>query len=297
MRHVLASVTVLFVLLTGAATASAQGSPTIAGCPAFPASSAWNKDISKAKVDPRSKRFVRSIGLGKLHPDFGSGRLGNFGIPLTVVPSTQPLVPITFVEAAEESDPGPYPIPLDAAVEGGTDDHVLVVQQGTCKLYELFDAERTADGFQAGSGAIFDLATGKPRPKGWTSADAAGLPIALGLARADEANAGAIRHALRVTVPRSGMAYRAPASHYASSDDDPNLPPMGLRLRLKKSYSLRGFTGQARVILTALRRYGLIVADNGSPWFVSGTADPGWHDAELNQLKRVPGSAFEAIKP
>ena len=173
---------------------------------------------------------------------------------------------------------------------------MIVVQQGTCKLYELFDAERTGDGFQAGSGAIFDLATGKPRPKGWTSADAAGLPIALGLARPDEANA-AIRHALRVTVPRSGMAYRAPASHYASSDDDPNLPPMGLRLRLKKSYSLRGFTGQARVILTALRRYGLIVADNGSPWFISGTADPGWHDAELNQLKRVPGSAFEAVKP
>jgi hypothetical protein len=296
MRRVLVA-TVLAVALIAVPSALAAP-PTIGGCQVFPASNAWNRDISRAPVDPRSRAYVAAIGRHlRLHPDFGSGRLGNYGIPLTVVGPGQPLVPITFTDYPDESDPGPYPVPLDARVEGGGDRHVLVVQQGACRLYELFGAQQAGAGWQAASGAVFDLRTGALRPKGWTSADAAGLPIAPGLARADEASAGAIRHALRVTVPRSGRAFRAPARHFASTSSDPNLPPMGLRLRLKRSYSLRGFQGQSRVILTALRRYGLIVADNGSPWFISGTADQRWDDADLEQIKRVPGSAFEAVRP
>jgi hypothetical protein len=286
---------VLAALLAAAPAAAA--SPTIGGCPVFPGRNAWNQDVSRWPVDPRSRDYVRSIGRGaRLHPDFGSGRTGDFGIPITVVPAAQPLVPVRF-EFADESAPGPYPVPLDARVEAGSDRHVLVVQQGTCRLYELFAAERSGDGWAAGSGARFDLRTGALRPRGWTSADAAGLPIVPGLARADEVVAGAIRHALRVTVPRSQRAFRAPARHFASSSSDPRLPPMGLRLRLKASYSIRGFDGQARVVLRALRKYGLIVADNGSPWFVSGAPDPRWDDEDLDELKRVPGSAFEAVRP
>jgi hypothetical protein len=280
-----------------AAAPALAAPPTIGGCPVFPEGNAWNQDVSRWPRDARSADYVRSIGRGaSLHPDFGSGRTGDYGIPLTIVPATQPLVPVSFTYA-DESDPGPYPIPLDARVEGGSDRHVLVVQQERCRLYELFAAERAGDGWDAGSGARFDLRTGALRPRGWTSADAAGLPIAPGLVRADEASGGAIRHALRVTVPRSRRAFRAPARHFASDSNDPRLPPMGLRLRLKASYSVRGFHGQARVILRALKRYGLIVADNGSPWFISGTADSRWDDEDLDQLKRVPGSAFEAVRP
>jgi hypothetical protein len=272
--------------------------PTIGGCRAFPASNAWNRDVSKAPVDPRSGDYVRSIGLDRnVHPDFGSGRYGDYGIPLTVVPSTQPKVPIHFTDYGDESDPGPYPVPASARVEGGGDRHVLVVQRSRCRLYELYGARRNDHGgWDAASGAVFDLRSNKLRPKGWTSADAAGLPIAPGLARADEARSGAIRHALRVTVPRSQKAFRPPARHFASSDADPALPPMGLRLRLKASYALSGYHGQALVILRALRRYGLIVADNGSPWYISGTPDPRWDDDDIDQLKRVPGSAFEAVR-
>jgi hypothetical protein len=289
---------VLAAVLVVVAPALGAPRPRIGGCPVFPAQDAWNSDISRAPVDPRSDAYVRSIGLdANLHPDFGSGRNGDYGIPLTVVPRRQRRVPVRFLGYPAESDPGPYPIPLDAPIEGGSDDHILVVQRGTCRLYELFGARRTAQGWEAQSGARFNLRTGALRPRGWTSADAAGLPIAPGLARADEVRAGAIRHALRVTVPRTRRAFRAPARHFASGSDDPGLPPMGLRLRLKASYSIRGFHGQARVILTALRRYGLIVADNGSPWFISGTPDRRWRDGDLDQLKQVPGSAFEAVRP
>jgi hypothetical protein len=289
---------VLAALLVTAAPALGAPRPSIGGCPVFPAANAWNRDITRAPVDPRSDEYVRSIGVdANLHPDFGSGRHGDAGIPLTVVPRTQRRVPVRFLAFPAESDPGPYPIPRDAPIEGGSDDHVLVVQRGTCRLYELFGARRTVQGWEAASGARFDLRTGALRPRGWTSADAAGLPIAPGLARADEVRAGVIRHALRVTVPRTGRAFRAPARHFASGSSAPGLPPMGLRLRLKASYSIRGFHGQARVILTALRRYGMIVADNGSPWFISGTPDRRWRDADLDQLKRVPASAFEAVRP
>jgi hypothetical protein len=269
---------------------------TLAGCPVLPKADAFNRDISTAPVDPRSDAYVRSIGLtAKLHPDFASK---TYGIPFKVVSKTQKKVPIHFTDYGDESDKGPYPIPLGARVEGGSDRHVLVLQQGTCVLYELFGARRSGAGWSAASGAKFDLKSGRPRPRGWTSADAAGLPILPGLARAGEVVAGtkAITHALRVTVPRTQAAYVAPARHVASSDDDPDLPPMGLRLRLKPSFDLKPFHGQALVILKALKRYGMIVADNGSPWYITGAPDPRWNDDNLHTLGQVPGSAFEAVQ-
>jgi hypothetical protein len=284
----------LLLVALAAAPAAAQGSPRLGGCPVLPARHAINRDVSRAPVDPRSADYVGSIGAGFLHADFGGG--GAFGIPFSVVPRTQTLLPIDFTAYPDESDPGPYPVPLDAPIERGSDRHVLVLQQGVCRLFELFGAERSGPGWAAASGARFDLRTGKLRPEGWTSADAAGLPILPGLARYDEVRAGAIHHALRVTVNRSQAAYVHPATHFASSSHDRALPPMGLRLRLRRSYRIGGFHGQARVILRALRRYGLIVADNGSSWFITGAADLRWDDEDLDQLKRVPGSAFQAVR-
>lgn len=276
-----------------------SGAPTIGGCPVFPADNAWNRDVSADPVDPNSDGYIRFIlGLNpydtdQLHADFGGA--GAYGIPYRVVPAGQPGLPINFTEFGDESDPGPYPIPLDTAIEAGGDRHVLVVRSGECRLYELYHSNPQAGGWDAGSGAAFDLTSNALRPLTWTSADAAGLPILPGLARLDEVQAGEIRHALRVTFEDTQRAFVLPATHYASSTTDPNAPPMGLRLRLKAGYSLDGFTGQARVILTALKRYGLIVADNGSNWFITGSADLGWDDADLDQLKTVPGSAFEVV--
>lgn len=277
--------------MVGAVIAAAA----LAGCPVFPPSNAINQDISKAPVDPRSAAYIRAIGADDtLHADFGGG--GAYGIPYQVVPASQRRVPITFTAYGDESDPGPYPIPPKAKVENGGDRHVLVAQRGTCRLYELYAARKSGRGWRADSGAVFDLRTGTPRPAGWTSADAAGLPILPLLARYDEVAAGEIRHALRFTVSRSQAGYVAPARHLASSDRDPDLPPMGLRLRLKASYPTGGFRGQARVVLTALKRYGMIVADNGSDWFITGASDRRWDDDDLNQLKRVPGRAFEVVR-
>jgi hypothetical protein len=280
-----------------AADATPPKGPRIGGCPVFPASNAWNRDVSRAPRDPRSDAYVAAISRGGrafLHPDFG-GR-GRYGIPFVVVPRTQRRVPIRFTAYGDESDPGPYPVPPDAPVEGGGDRHVIVVQRGRCRLYELFGVRRRGRGWDAESGAVFDLRSNRLRPAGWTSADAAGLPILPGLARYAEVRGGAIRHALRFTVQSTQRGYVHPARHLASSDTDPDLPPMGLRLRLRRSYSLAGFRGQARVILVALRRYGMIVADNGSSWFLTGAADRRWDDADLDQLKRVPGSAFEVVR-
>jgi len=279
--------------LCGPGAAQDGGGPRLAGCPVFPASNPWNRDVSRAPVHPRSSAYVRSIGSGNLHPDFASRR---YGIPITVVARGQRRVPVRLPAYGDESDPGPYPVPPRARVEGGPDRHVVVVQRGTCRLYELFGARRSRSGWAAASGATWSLRSDRLRHAGWTSADAAGLPILPGLARADEARAGASRHALRVTVPRSQRAYVAPARHAASSDRDPDLPPMGLRLRLKRSFDLRPYRGQALVILRALKRYGLIVADNGSGWFVTGAPDRRWDDDALEQLKRVPGHAFEAVR-
>lgn len=264
----------------------------------FPASNPLNRDISHAPRDPRSAQYVASIGaLAHLHPDFGVDPA--YGIPYTVVGPAQPRVPIRFTEYGEESEPGPYPVPPGAPVEGAGEEgdrHVLVLQSGTCRDYELYSAQRSGAGWSAGSGAVFNLRSNALRPEGWTSADAAGLPILPLLVRWPEVHAGAIDHALRVTVPRTQRGYIHPATHFAASSSDPTLPPMGLRLRLSAGYSLRGFHGEALVILRALRRYGLIVADNGSPWYITGAPDGRWNEEDLAQLKRVPGSAFEAVR-
>ena len=280
---------------TPSATPAPGGQPTVGGCSIFPTDNPWNREVSGLPVDPRSDDYIRSIGAGGfLHADFGGG--GEYGIPFEVVPADQPKVPITFTAYGEESDPGPYPIPPNARVEQATDRHVLVVQQGACRLYELYAAQRSGEGWSADSGAVFDLRSNAVRPKGWTSADAAGLPILPGLARYDEVAAGSISHALRFTVQRSQRGFIFPARHFASSSDDPSLPPMGLRLRLKASYDVSRFRGHARVILEGLKRYGMIVADNGSSWSITGASDPRWDDEDLNQLKTVPGSAFEAVR-
>jgi hypothetical protein len=273
-------------------------SPHAYGCPVLPASNALNQDLSKAAVDPNSARYIASIGEGlHLHADFGANP--HYGIPYAVVGRAQPKVPIEFTEFGQESDPGPYPVPPNAPVEGAGEEgdrHVLVLQQGACKLYELYHARRHGQGWQAGSGAVFNLRSNALRPEGWTSADAAGLPIFPLLARYGEVQAGRIEHALRVTVQRTQRGYIHPATHFASSSSDPSLPPMGLRLRLKASFELAPYHGQALVILRALQRYGLIVADNGSSWFITGAPDPRWSEEDLNQLKTVPGSAFEAVQ-
>ena len=282
----------------GSAWSASAPPPREYGCPLFPASNSLNQDISHAPADPSSARYIASIGLGgHLHPDFGTNP--SYGIPYTVVGAHQPKVPIVFSEFGEESEPGPYPIPASAPVEGAAeagDRHVLVLQRGSCRVYELYSARRRGSGWEAGSGAVFNLRSNALRPEGWTSADAAGLPILPLLVRYPEVRAGHIEHALRVTVQRTQRGYIHPATHFASSSSDPSLPPMGLRLRLKAGYSLAGFHGESLVILRALKRYGLIVADNGSSWYITGAPDPRWKDEDLEQIKRVPGSAFEAVR-
>jgi hypothetical protein len=274
----------------------AQNGP-LGSCRVFPADNPWNRDISTLPVDTNSANYLAAIaGLGgnqKLHADFGGG--GAYGIPYVTVPGTQPLVRVDFGLYGDESDPGPYPIPLAAPVEGGSDRHVLAVDRDHCKLYEMFTATAATDRWRADSGAVFDLTSNTLRPETWTSADAAGLPIFAGLVRYDEVAAGHIDHALRFTVSRSQRAYLHPATHYASSSTDPNLAPMGLRLRLKASFDVTAYRGQARVVLDALKKYGMIVADNGSNWFISGASDTRWIDTDLDQLKTVPGSAFEVV--
>jgi hypothetical protein len=266
----------------------------IAGCAVFPSDNPWNRDVSRDPVDPRSDAYIASIGASRfLHPDFGSDP--GYGIPWTTVPGSQARVPMSF-DYADESDPGPYPFPRDAPIEAGGDRHVLVLDRDACRLYETFDSHYVGPGWRCGSGAVFDLRSNASRPSGWTSADAAGLPILPGLARRDEVKLGAIRHALRFTTRRTQRAYAAPATHYASSDTDPRLPPMGLRVRLKASFDVQRFRGDARVILVALQRYGMFLADNGSDWFVTGETSTAWDDADLEQLKSVPGSAFEAVQ-
>ena len=269
----------------------------LGSCRIFPADNPWNRDVSTLPVDGNSANSLAAIaGLGgnqKLHADFGGA--GAYGIPYITAPGTQPLVRVDFGLYASESDPGPYPIPLAAPVEGGSDRHVLAVDRDHCKLSELFAATAGTDRWRADSGAVFDLTSNALRPDTWTSADAAGLPIFPGLVRYDEVAVGHIDHALRFTVSSTQNAYLHPATHAASSSTDPNLPPMGLRLRLKASFNVSSYTGQARVVLDALKKYGMIVADNGSNWFISGAQDTRWNDDDLNQLKTVPGSAFEVV--
>ena len=288
--------------LSLAVAAPAAGAPSLAasGCPLFPAGNVWHADVSRLPVHPRSGTYLAAMGTGAgIHADFGSRTWdgGPIGIPYTVVPAGQARVPVRFGYAAE-SDPGPYPIPPDAPVEGGQgadgDRHVLVVQAGSCRLYELFDAHREGAGWRAGSGAVWDLRSNRLRPAGWTSADAAGLPILAGLVRYEEVARGRIDHAIRVTVNRSQASYLWPARHHAGQAD-PSLPPMGLRLRLKAGVDLSGFPYQARVILAAMRSHGLVVADNGSSGFIGGVPDERWDNDALHQLGRVTLADFEAV--
>jgi hypothetical protein len=267
----------------------------LGGCQVFPSDNPWNQDISLAPLDPNSNTYVARIDSYRqyLHADFGSNP--SYGIPFVVVSGSQPFVPITFTAYGSESDPGPYPIPLNAPVEAGSDAHVLVADAGNCHLYELFGAQQRGNGWDAQSGAVFDLHSNALRPDTWTSADAAGLPILPGLARFDEVQSGVINHALRFTVNQTQNGFIHPATHQAGVND-PSDPPMGSRFRLKASFNLAPFHGEALVILTALKRYGMIVADNGSSWFISGSTDSRWDDNDLNQLKTIPGSAFEVVQ-
>ena len=285
----------------GIFTMSPGSAPSASTCTIFPADNPWNTDVSAYPVHSRSAAWVSSIGGGNLHPDFGTfWEGGPIGIPYVEVPAGQPGVSVTF-DYDDESDHAPYPIPRDAPIEGGADAegdrHVLVLSRSECKLYELFYAFPQADGsWHAGSGAIFDLRSNALRPDGWTSADAAGLPILPGLVRYDEVAAGAIDHALRFTVSTTQRGYIHPATHFASSNTDPNVPPMGARFRMKASYDCSWASREVQVICAAMKRYGMFVADNGSDWYVSGSHDPRWDDDAVGDLKSIPGSAFEAVE-
>ena len=271
----------------------------------FPADNPWNQDISKLPVHARSRQWIESVGADKpLFPCFGADYQGApNGIPYVVVDGRQPKLSVEF-EYAAESDPGPYPVPKNPPIEGGpqappdSDRHVLMIDAENKKLYELFHVLPNGPGqWKAGSGAIFDLTSNKLRPLGWTSADAAGLPIFPGLVRYDEVvEQGEIMHALRFTVRRTQRAYILPATHFASSSKDTNLPPMGLRVRLKADYDISKFPKSARVILTALKKYGMLLADNGSDWFVTGAPDNRWNDDELRTLKRIKGRDLECVE-
>ncbi len=288
--------------LREAATPAAPLKPTfLAGCPMFPPDNVWNTRVDSLPVDVRSSAYITSIGPNtELHPDFGTVWAGApNGIPYTTVLGTQPLVTVTF-DYSGESDPGPYPIPPNAPIEGGPDSsgdrHVLVVESTDCKLYEMWSSYPQSDGsWTAGSGAVFDLRSNTLRPDTWTSADAAGLPILPGLVRYDEVASGFITHALRFTAQRTQRKYIWPARHYASSITDPNVPPMGQRFRLKSSFDISSYPAQVQVILKAFKTYGIILADNGSNWYISGAPDPRWDDDMLSQLSGVRGSDFEAV--
>ena len=272
-------------------------------CRLFPADNPWNQRVDQAPVRANSDAIVRSIGVDEgLHADFGSGRYEGrpIGIPYTTVSRRQKRVRVSF-DYADESDRGPYPIPRDAPIEGGRssdgDRHVIVVDRDSGRLYELFAAYPGGGGrsWKAGSGAIWSLRSNRLRPEGWTSADAAGLPILPGLARYEEVRRGRIDHALRFTVSRTRRAFVYPARHFASSLTDPDLPAMGQRLRLRSSFDVSRYPRQARVVLRALQQYGMIVADNGSDWYLSGAPSSGWDNDDLHSLGGVKGSDFEVV--
>lgn len=302
-RNALALASALFLIAAFAAAAIGQPTVKKTKCTVFPADNAWNQRVDQLPVASDSSALVRSIGIdASAHADFGSGKWdgGPIGIPYVVVGGKQKKVKVSF-DYADESDRVRYPVPKTAPIEGGKnadgDRHVIVIDKSKCKLYELYAAYPKNGGksWKAGSGAVWSLKSNKLRPAGWTSADAAGLPIYPGLARYDEVAKGEITHALRFTAPRTRDAYVYPARHKAGSGDDPDLPPMGARLRLKSSVNIAGFPKQSRVILTALRRYGMLLADNGSPWYVSGAPDSHWDNDDLHSLGNLSGSDFEVV--
>ena len=282
-------------LAAGPAVAAAVRPIPGTPCPAFPADNAWHAAVSGLPVHPRSAQWLGHMSPTRLlHPDFG----GPYGIPITVVDGTHPKVPVAF-DYADESDAGPYPLGSDTRVEGGQydsgDRHTVVVDRDACRLYETSATGRSGTSWTAGSGAIWDLRSNALRPRGWTSADAAGLPILPGLLRYDEVSAGVVDHAIRFTTNVTDRSYVWPARHSAGSVSDPSYPPMGARFRLKASYDVAAHSAQAQVVLRAFQRYGLVLADNGSPWFFQGATDARWPDALLDDLKTVPASAFEAV--
>jgi hypothetical protein len=297
----------LMLLLTPSAVSMPQAAPrfappTIAGCPLQPADNIWNVPVDNLPVDVNSAAYVTTIGSSAhVHADFGSGTWLGFpiGIPYTTVPGTQPKVSVSF-QWPGESDPGPYPIPANVPIEGDPngngDRHILIVDRDHCKLYELYAAHQSGGQWYAGSGAIFDLNSNALRPDTWTSADAAGLPMLPGLARYDEVNAGEINHALRFTAPQTRDTYLWPARHQASDLTGVQYPPMGQRFRLKAGFVIDGsFSPHAQVILRALKKYGMILADNGSSWYISGAPDEGWNNDVLHELDVVKGTDFEAV--
>ncbi len=285
---------------SGGANAASLGiNGSLGGRRMFPDDNPWNTPIDTEPVDPLSDSIISTIGANDpLHPDFGANWNGGpFGIPYIVVSKNQPKVPMDFIWYGDESDPGPYPFPPNAPVENGSDRHVLVIDVDNWILYETFYSFYVGPGWQTACGAKFDLNSNALRPDGWTSADAAGLPILAGLVRYDEVyEQGAINHALRFTVQITRKAYIHPATHYASSNTSTNRPPMGTRFRLKASFDISSYPPHAQVILRALKKYGMFVADNGSDMFLSGTADPRWNDDEMNTLKNVKASDFEVVK-
>jgi hypothetical protein len=295
----------LAVLAAAVVAAVASGHPVSGApkCQVFPKNNPWNQRVDKLPVVHNSDAIVRSIGAGgSVHADFGSGLYNGapIGIPYTTVSKRQKTVHVSF-DYADESDRGPYPVPPRAPVEGGRnsdgDRHVIVVDRDACKLYELYAAypQNGGKSWKAGSGAIWSLNSNKLRPATWTSADAAGLPILPGLARYEDFKKGGIDHALRFTASRTRKAFIYPARHYASTLTDPDLPAMGQRLRLKSSFNVSGFPKQARTVLTALKRYGMILADNGSPWYITGAPSKGWNNDDLHTLGKVKGSDFEVV--
>lgn len=269
---------------------SVPGAP---GCAIFPATNVWNVRVDGRPKAANSSTMISAIGLDRgLHMDFGS--YAGYGIPYQVVTAATPRSTVRFTYD-DESDHVGYPIPANPKIEGGSDRHILMLDRDACRLYELFAAVKSGSTWTAGSGATWDLGSNALRPAGWTSADAAGLPILPGLVRYDEVAAGAIRHALRFTTDRTRKAYIYPARHFASSSTSASLPPMGLRVRLKASYSTSGLSPQARVIAEALKRYGMILADNGSPWYVSGASDPRFNDDVLHELDAITGRDLEVV--
>jgi hypothetical protein len=287
------------------------GGAKLGGCAAFPADDVWNRKVENAAVSAEWTNHLRAlVGSKSLHPDYGNAGSEHYGIPINVVPASQPAVPITFDDAADESDPGPYPFPAPdkTRVEGGTatacsgDCHVLVVQEGACKLYEGFACRYASDGWHCSSGAVWDLGTQSEgqRMAGYTSADAAGLAIAPGLVRYAEAMSGEIAHAIRFTLHCTRASYVAPASHYAvpgSCKGNADAPPMGLRVRLKASYDLTRFSGAALAVARAMQKYGMILADNGSDFYFQGEQDERFGEADVEPLKSIPADAFEALEP
>lgn len=279
---------------SGTTTTSSSSGGNSGACPIFPSDNPWNTDISKAKVDPLSDQYIASIGGAvALHPDFGHAT--DSGIPYVYVDNSEMKSTVKF-QYAKESDPGPYPIPASPPVEASGDAHILMIQTDECKLYEIFAADKQADGWHAGSGAIWDLKSNALRPDGWTSADAAGLPILAGLAKYGEASKGMMKHALRFTAESTQSAYASPARHSSGDGANKSLPPMGMRVRLKASFDTSKLTPQAKWVADTLKTYGMMLADNGGNWYITGAGDAGWDDNDLHNLNKIHGTDLEVIE-